>query len=49
MSFCEVKVDSDLVASQSGQIVVVGELGLQLADLFLGEGCALLPGFAVHV
>lgn len=28
---------------------MVGELGLQLADLLLGEGRPLLPGFAAAV
>lgn len=49
LSFREVEVDSYFVASQSGQIVVVCELWLQFPDLFFGEGCALLPGLAVHV
>lgn len=49
LSFGEVQVDGDLVAPQSGQVVVVGELGLQLSDLLLGEGRALLPGLAAHV
>ena len=49
LSFREVEVDGYFIASQPGQIVVVCELWLQLSDLFLGEGCALLPGFAVHV
>lgn len=49
LSFGEVEVDSYFVASQSGQIVVVCKLWLQFPDLFFGEGCALLPGLAVHV
>lgn len=49
LAFGQVQVDSDFVASQSGQVVVVGELGLQLSDLLLGEGRALLPGFAAAV
>lgn len=49
LSFREVEVDSYFVASQSGQIVVVCKLWLQFPDLFFGEGCALLPGLAVHV
>lgn len=49
LAFCQVEVDSDFVAPQSGQVVVVSELWLQFPDLLLGEGCALLPGFAAAV
>jgi len=49
LSLGEVKVHSDLVSPQARQVVVVGELGLQLANLLLGERRPLLPGFTAHV
>lgn len=49
LSLCEVQVDGDLVAPQPGQVVVVGELGLQLPQLLLGEGRALFAGLAAGV
>lgn len=49
LSLCEVQVDCDLVAAQPGQVVVVGELGLQLPQLLLGERRALFAGLAAGV
>lgn len=49
LSLCEVQVDGDLVAAESGQVVVVGELGFQLSQLLFGERRALFPGFAAGV
>lgn len=49
LSLCEVQVDGDLVAAEPGQVVVVGELGLQLPQLLLGERRALFPGLAAGV
>jgi len=49
LSLCEVQVHGDLVAAQPGQVVVVGELGLQLPQLLLGERRALFPGLAAGV
>lgn len=45
----EVQVDGDLVAAEAGQVVVVGELGLQLPQLLLGERRALFAGLAAGV
>lgn len=45
----EVQVDGDLVAAEAGQVVVVGELGLQLTQLLLGERRALFAGLAAGV
>lgn len=49
LSLCEVQVHGDLVAPEPGQVVVVGELGLQLSQLLLGERRALLPGLAAGI
>lgn len=49
LSLREVQVDSDLIATQSGQVVMVGELRFQFPELLLGERCALFPRFAVRV
>lgn len=49
LPLCEVQVDGDLVATEPGQVVVVGELGLQLPQLLLGERRALFPGLAAGV
>lgn len=49
LSLCEVQIDGDLVAAEPGQVVVVGELSLQLSQLLLGERCALFPGLAAGV
>lgn len=49
LSLCEVQVDGDLVAAQPGQVVMVGELSLQLSQLLLGKRCALFPGLAAGV
>ena len=49
LSLRQVQVDGDLVAAEAGQIVVVGELGLQLPQLLLGERRALFPGLAAGV
>lgn len=49
LAFGQVQVDGDFVASQPGQVVVVSELRLQFSDLLLGEGRALLPGFAAAI
>lgn len=49
LSLCEVQVDGDLVATEPGQVVVVGELGFQLSQLLLGERRALFPGLAAGV
>lgn len=49
LSLSEVKVDSDLVASQAGQVVVVGKLGFQLSELLFGKGCSFLSSLAVRV
>ena len=49
LSLGEVEVHSDFVSPQPGQVVVVGELGLQLANLLLGECRPLLPGFTAHI
>lgn len=49
LSLSEVKVDSDLVAAKAGQVVVVGELGFQLPELFFGKGCSFLSSLAVRV
>lgn len=45
----QVQVDGDLVAAEPGQVVVVGELGLQLPQLLFGEGRALFPGLAAGI
>lgn len=45
----EVQVDGDLVAAEAGQVVVVGELRLQLPQLLLGERRALFAGLAAGV
>lgn len=45
----EVQVDGDFVAAEACQVVVVGELGLQLPQLLLGERCALFAGLAAGV
>jgi hypothetical protein len=42
LPLCEVQGDGDLVPPQSGEVVAVDELVLQLTDLSLGEGRALL-------
>lgn len=42
----EVQVHSDLVSPEPGQVVMVGELGLQLPQLLLGEGGPLLASLA---
>ena len=42
LSFGEVERDGDLVSPQSGQVVVVVELVLELPDLLLGERRPLL-------
>lgn len=49
LSLSEVKVDSDLVAAQAGQVVVVGEFGFQLPKLLFGKGCSFLSSLAVRV
>lgn len=49
LSLGEVEVHGDLVAPEPGQVVVVGELGLQLPQLLLGERCTLLPGLAAGI
>lgn len=49
LSLSEVKVDSDLVAAQACQVVVVGELGFQLPELLFGKGCSFLSSLAVRV
>ena len=49
LSLCEIQVDCYLVPPQPGQIVVVGELCLQLPELLFGKRRALLPRFAVRV
>lgn len=45
----QVQVDGDLVAAEPGQVVVVGELGLQLPQLLFGECRALFPGLAAGI
>ena len=42
LSLCEVEGDGDLVPPEPRQVVVVAELALQVRDLALGEGGALL-------
>ena len=42
LSLCEVEGDGDLVPPEPRQVVVVAELALQVRDLTLGEGGALL-------
>ena len=42
LSFCEVERHGDFVPPESGQVVVVGKLSLQVGYLALGESCALL-------
>lgn len=49
LAFGQVQVDGDFVASQSSQVVVMSKLRLQFSDLLLGEGRALLPGFAAAI
>lgn len=49
LSLCEVQVHGDLVAPQPGQVVMMGELGLELSELLLGERCSLLPRLAAGV
>lgn len=49
LSLCEVQVDGDLIATEPGQVVMVGELGFQLSQLLFGEGCALFPRLAAGV
>lgn len=49
LSLGEVQVDGDLIAAEAGQVVVVGELGLQLPQLLLGERRALFAGLAAGV
>lgn len=49
LSLSEVQVDRDLVATEAGQVVVVGELGLQLPQLLLGERRALFAGLTAGV
>lgn len=49
LSLCEVQVDGYLVAAEPGQVVMMGELCLQLLQLVLGERRALFPGLAAGV
>lgn len=49
LSFCEVQVHCDLITSQPGQVVVMGELSLQLPELLFGKSCPFLAGFAVGI
>lgn len=49
LSLGEVQVDGNLVTTKAGQVVVVGELGLQLPQLLLGERRALFAGLAAGV
>lgn len=49
LSLCEVKIDGDLISTESCQVVVVGELCLQLPQLLLGERCTLFPGLAAGI
>lgn len=49
LSLGEVERDGNLVAAESSEVVGVLELGLQLPNLVLREGCALLPRLAQEV
>ena len=49
LSLGEVQCYCDLVPSQSGQVIRVAEFLLQLADLQLREGGALLAGLRVQL
>lgn len=49
LSLCEVQVYSDLVATQPGQVVMVGELCLQFSQLLLGECCAFFSCLAAGI